>query len=105
MANDKFLLVRARGRAGCGTGAAPPYCPAMTWRPRACALILFVSLVAARPTGQAQQPIPPPSFDADVKPILDEVCTRCHNEKKANAGLNFTTFMDPATLASHRDTW
>ncbi len=64
---------------------------------------LFLTVTAASPAGQAPQPAP--TFDGDVKPILDEVCTRCHNEKKANAGLNFTPFMDAATLASRRDTW
>ena len=68
-------------------------------------LAVLIGLVAARPTGHAQQAPRSPTFDADVKPILDEVCTRCHNEKKANAGLNFVTFMDPASLASRRDTW
>jgi hypothetical protein len=88
----------------------------------AAAVIPFAALlmvVAARPTGYAQafgelkavpsnvegQAPAAPTFNGDVRPILDEVCTRCHNEKKANAGLNFTSFMDPATLASKRDTW
>ena len=69
--------------------------------PIVCALVLAV----ARPTGHAQQAPAPPSFDSDVRPILDGVCTRCHNERKANAGLNFTTLLDPATLASKRNTW
>jgi mono/diheme cytochrome c family protein len=81
---------------------------------------VLVSLIAARPTGHAQpidelraapskvegqQAPAAASFDADVKPIVDEICTRCHNEKKANAGLDFGGFLDPKTLASHRDTW
>ena len=37
--------------------------------------------------------------------MLDEVCSRCHNEKKPNAGLNFAAFLDPASIASKRDTW
>jgi hypothetical protein len=80
---------------------------------------VLLTAVGATPTGFAKQPFdtlraapshvegqaPAPTFDGDVKPILDEVCSRCHNEKKANAGLNLGTFMDPATLASKRDTW
>jgi hypothetical protein len=66
---------------------------------------LLLTVAAASPVGLAQSQTPPPTFDGDVKPILDDVCTRCHNEKKANAGLNFTPFMDAATLASRRDTW
>jgi mono/diheme cytochrome c family protein len=68
-------------------------------------LVLVVSLFAARPVGHAQQAPAAPSFDTDVLPILDGVCTRCHNEKKANAGLNFNTLLDPATLGSKRNTW
>jgi hypothetical protein len=68
-------------------------------------LAVVLSLFGARPTGHAQQPAPSPTFDRDVRPILDEVCSRCHNEKKANAGLNVAPFMDPATLESKRDTW
>jgi Protein of unknown function (DUF1592)/Protein of unknown function (DUF1588)/Protein of unknown function (DUF1587)/Protein of unknown function (DUF1585)/Protein of unknown function (DUF1595)/Cytochrome C oxidase, cbb3-type, subunit III len=85
--------------------------------------VLALVLAAARPVGHAQpfdslrslrvapsnvegqQAATAPSFDRDVRPILDEVCSRCHNEKKANAGLNLTLFMDPATLASKRDAW
>ncbi|HEX6463447.1 MAG TPA: DUF1587 domain-containing protein, partial [Vicinamibacterales bacterium] len=52
-------------------------------------------------TGQAA----PATFDHDVRPILDEVCTRCHNEKKANAGLNLGPFMNPSTIATKRETW
>jgi hypothetical protein len=74
------------------------------------ALIPFVALltlVGARPTGHAQQgAMPAPAtFDHDVRPILDEVCSRCHNEKKANAGLNLGVLLDPATIETKRDTW
>jgi hypothetical protein len=69
-------------------------------------LVLGLSLVAVRPAGNAHAQAPvPPVFDRDVRPVLDEVCSRCHNDRKANAGLNLATFLDPATLASKRDTW
>jgi hypothetical protein len=68
-----------------------------------CAALL--SLTGAGAVGSAQQATAPPTFDRDVRPILDDVCSRCHNEKKANAGLNLGVFMDPATIATKRDTW
>ena len=66
----------------------------MTRRAGVVPLAVLLSLVVARPTGHAQQPPPAPTFERDVRPILDEVCSRCHNEKKANAGLNVTAFVD-----------
>ena len=65
-------------------------------------LVLALSLVAARPTGHAQAPVPP-VFDRDVRPVLDEVCARCHNEKKANASTS--RYSDPASLAAKPETW
>ena len=73
-------------------------------------LALVLTLAVAGSSGRAQsvsagQAAPTPTFNHDVRPILDEVCTRCHNEKKANAGLNLGPFMDPSTIATKRDTW
>jgi uncharacterized protein DUF1592/uncharacterized protein DUF1588/uncharacterized protein DUF1587/uncharacterized protein DUF1585/uncharacterized protein DUF1595/cbb3-type cytochrome c oxidase subunit III len=67
-------------------------------------LAIALGLIGPRSAGHAQQPAPA-TFEHDVRPILDEVCTRCHNEKKANAGLNFTPFMNPSTIEAKRDTW
>src|SRR5262245_21508044 len=67
-------------------------------------LVMLLTFVGASPTGYAQH-VPPLAFDRDVRPILDEVCSRCHNEKKANAGLNLGVFLDPATIDTKRDTW
>src|SRR5205814_3853449 len=84
--------------------AAPQRAEVMKVRAAVVPLALLLSVAAPRSTGHAQQAAAP-SFDSDVRPILDEVCTRCHNEKKANAGLNFGPFMDPASLSDKRDTW
>ena len=71
----------------------------------AVALAALVSLTVSGAVGSAQQATAPPTFDRDVRPILDDVCSRCHNERKANAGLNLGVFMDPATIATKRDAW
>ena len=70
-------------------------------------LVALLTLAGARPTGHEEQSAmpAPATFDHDVRPILDEVCSRCHNEKKANAGLNLGVFLDPATIETKRDTW
>jgi hypothetical protein len=74
---------------------------------RAAAILLagLLALTGGEKSGSAQQAAAPPTFNHDVRPILDEVCSRCHNEKKANAGLNLGAFMDSATIATKRDTW
>jgi hypothetical protein len=73
-------------------------------------LALVVCVIWATPTGRAQtRPLPPVashgSFEKDVRPILEDVCSRCHNEKKPTAGLNIALFTDPATLQTRRDDW
>jgi len=65
----------------------------------------LLSLAGSGAIGSAQQPSASPTFDHDVRPIVDDVCSRCHNEKKANAGLNLGAFLDPATIETKRDTW
>jgi len=68
-------------------------------------LAVLLTALVATPIGHAQQAPAPATFNHDVRPILDEVCSRCHNEKKANAGLNLGAFMDPTTIATKRDAW
>jgi mono/diheme cytochrome c family protein len=77
----------------------------MTRAALAWSFVLGVSLIGARPVVEGQQAPAAPSFERDVHPILDGICYRCHNDKKANAGLNVTALLDPATLASKRNTW
>ena len=71
----------------------------------AAALATLLALVGTGAVGSAQQPAASATFDHDVRPIVDEVCSRCHNEKKANSGLNLTTLLDPATIETKRETW
>jgi hypothetical protein len=71
-------------------------------------LAVLLTLAAAGGKGGAQSVTEGQSaatFNHDVRPILDEVCSRCHNEKKANSGLNLVQFMDPSTITTKRDTW
>lgn len=54
---------------------------------------------------QASSPKPQASFEADVQPVLEQVCSRCHNDKKPTAGLNIGLYTNPASLAAKRDDW
>jgi Protein of unknown function (DUF1592)/Protein of unknown function (DUF1588)/Protein of unknown function (DUF1587)/Protein of unknown function (DUF1585)/Protein of unknown function (DUF1595) len=74
---------------------------------------LAIGMLSPAATGHAQVSAPrrtqlqasPGAFDRDVQPVLREYCSPCHNDKKANAGVNMTVFGDPASLASTRDGW
>jgi hypothetical protein len=84
-------------------------------RPGLPLLLLAIGLVTAAPTGRAQTPgatgrapTPAPvkkSFDVVVTPVLKDLCSHCHNEKKANAGVNMSLLSSHESLASNRDTW
>jgi hypothetical protein len=71
------------------------------------ALILAVAsgIVAAAPTGRAQTPPTPGSFETSVQPVLAEICASCHNDRFVTAGLNISAYMQPGSLASDRDGW
>ena len=75
-------------------------------------LATAIVLIAATAAGQAQRSVRPKpdaiahgSFDQQVQPVLREFCSPCHNDKKANAGVNMSVFGDPASLAAKRDGW
>src|SRR5262245_9708328 len=57
--------------------------------------VLFVGLVAGRAAaeGQDPRPLPPPAdraidFSADVKPILERSCARCHARGRHKGGFS-----------------
>lgn len=45
------------------------------------------------------------SFDTAVRPILNNVCTACHNDNLQSGNLNITPLLDPATLKTRREAW
>jgi hypothetical protein len=45
------------------------------------------------------------TFDSAVRPILAQTCSTCHNDKLTSGGLNVQAFLDPASLATHREGW
>ncbi len=46
-----------------------------------------------------------PTFETAVKPLLQNVCSDCHNSQSASGGFDATVFLAPASLASQREGW
>jgi hypothetical protein len=44
-------------------------------------------------------------FDANVKPILKNTCSGCHNASLSSGGVNLLPYLDPATLTNDRASW
>jgi Protein of unknown function (DUF1592)/Protein of unknown function (DUF1588)/Protein of unknown function (DUF1587)/Protein of unknown function (DUF1585)/Protein of unknown function (DUF1595) len=57
------------------------------------------------------QPMPKPpavdsaGFDTNVKPILKNTCSDCHNAAPSSGGVNLLPYLDSATVASDRASW
>ena len=44
-------------------------------------------------------------FDKNVKPILKNTCSGCHNASVMSGGVNLVPYLDPATVAEDRVSW
>jgi hypothetical protein len=44
-------------------------------------------------------------FDANVKPILKNTCSGCHNASLSSGGVNLLPYLDPTTLSNDRASW
>jgi len=47
----------------------------------------------------------PPSFIKDGKPLITQYCTRCHDAKKQEGGVDLTNFPDDASAIAKRNLW
>src|SRR5262245_52547558 len=47
----------------------------------------------------------PPSFEADVRPLLETYCFKCHGPEKPKAGLNLSSFTNAASIHREPKTW
>ena len=73
----------------------------------------LVAIVISGTPAMPQQHAPnaPPAsadraaFEAKVKPILANTCSACHNATVRSGDLNLAPYLDPATLATDRETW
>ena len=44
-------------------------------------------------------------FHAAVDPVFKNLCAGCHNQRLSSGGMNIDVFLDPQSLAAHRDGW
>jgi hypothetical protein len=65
-----------------------------------CIVTLAAGSLLAQP-----KPAPPAGFDKTVQPVLAKTCAPCHNDQLSSGGLNLKAFINPASLAEHRDAW
>ena len=45
------------------------------------------------------------SFDANVKPVLKNTCSACHNPSLTSGGVNLLPYLDSSTVADDRASW
>jgi len=45
------------------------------------------------------------AFDSTVKPLLENTCSGCHNDRLASGGINLGPYANFASLNEHRDDW
>src|ERR1700678_3073009 len=62
-------------------------------------------LLAALCSGVLLQAAGSPTFEADVRPVLSQTCSGCHNAQLASGGLNLAPFLDASSIASNREGW
>jgi cytochrome c553 len=62
--------------------------------------VLVFMLIGGRALGAE-----PPSYTKDAKALLGQYCTRCHNAKKQEGGVDLASFADDAAALGKRNLW
>jgi hypothetical protein len=74
-------------------------------------LLAFLVLTIGAPAGiragrvSPQQQLTSGSFEQDVQPILNGVCSSCHNDRALSGGLSMSGLADLQSMTSQRDVW
>jgi len=76
----------------------------MTWA-KSWALVFAWALASAGPATPPKTAVDAAGFDVNVKPILKNVCTGCHNPQTLAGDLNLMPYLDPATVLGDRAAW
>jgi mono/diheme cytochrome c family protein len=65
--------------------------------------VLWIGLAAAAPP--PKNAIDAAAFEKNVKPVLKNTCSGCHNASLMSGGVNLLPYLDPATIAEDRPSW
>jgi hypothetical protein len=65
-------------------------------------LVVAIALV---PCGMARAGVDTSGFDKNVKPILKNTCSGCHNAAVMSGGVNLVPYLDASTVIEDRPSW
>ena len=65
-------------------------------------LTLWAAIVVPSLAGQ---PVDTLSYEADIRPLLDEYCYRCHGEEKQNGDVQLSSFHEKRMLIREHELW
>jgi mono/diheme cytochrome c family protein len=65
--------------------------------------VLWIGSAAGAPP--AKTAIDAAAFEKNVKPVLKNTCSGCHNASLMSGGVNLLPYLDPATIAEDRPSW
>jgi hypothetical protein len=72
----------------------------MSWNSKS--LVLFTALALP---GLAPAAVDSAGFEKNVKPILKNTCSGCHNSRVMSGGVNLVPYMDATTVTEDRPSW
>jgi mono/diheme cytochrome c family protein len=70
---------------------------------RLCSLATLVGL--CWPALTLAAPTAKPDFAKDIKPLIQQYCSRCHGERRPRGGVILTAFTDDASVLRKRSVW
>jgi len=67
---------------------------------------LSLGLALAAPAAPAPKPtVDATGFEKNVKPVLKNTCSACHNASVMSGGVNLQPYLDPSTISEDRVSW
>jgi hypothetical protein len=77
----------------------------MKLRPTAIFSVICTGIAAAGQVLAVENAVGPVTLKEHIRPLLEEFCFDCHNDKKQKGDVNLLTFADNPNLAENRKLW